>query len=192
MRMILQTCRRDDAFTLAELVVVVGLLGFVLAGAWAGMSVINKSQQVNHAASVTARDLSNPMEQMSRTIMQNSEVSSTDPNQIVVWTDRTQDGLPEKNSFYVNAGGELIWESWEYNATRSSFTKHNVWVMSDNNANSASGVDLFTYQDKNGVAITDMSHAPSDTRSVVVTLVADLGNGATAQDVRTILFRNRN
>jgi hypothetical protein len=182
--------RGDDGFTLSELIIVTGLLGFIVAAAWAGMAAISKAGTVSSNATTASHDLSIPLEQISKIVMQNTTVKSTAPNRIEVWTDRNLDDLPELDAFYADAAGELVWESWFYDSARTTYTKHTKWVFSENNANVSSGSPLFTYYDKAGNVITDMEKAPSKTyymRAVVKVRLDDhVVDGA-----RTILFRNR-
>lgn len=183
----------DDAgFTLTELLAVVGLMGVVIAAAWGGMYVVAKSNAQTTAQSNAAHSFADPMEEISKMLMQNLSVSSTDPYRVEVWTDRNMDGQPELDAFYA-ASGQLVYERWGYNSARTVVLNHYKWVMSPANGNNYGGtmVPLFTYYDANGVQITDMTKAPSGTRLVRVRVVVRLGNGATTSDTRDVVFRNR-
>jgi len=185
----------DDAgFSLTELIVVVGLLPIVLAMAWGGLMYATTSAAVNTTQGNAAHDFANPMEQMSRVLMQNTSIRSASANRIEVWTDRDMDGSPELDAFYVTADKKLVFERWGYNSGRTTILSHNVWNMSTNNHNMATTTALFTYYDKDGNVIADAdiaSRAPSNATRVRVKLLMDMGKGRTANDVRDILFRNR-
>ena len=184
----------ESGFSLPELIIVVGLIPLVLAGAWGGLSFVTASSKVSSVQGNAAHDFANPMDQMSRMIMQNMSIKMASGNRIEVWTDRNMDGAPELDAFYVTADNRLVFERWSYTSDRVTVLAHNVWAMSTANHNVASGTAAFTYYDKAGVQIpaSDVSaKAPSDATRVRVTLIIDMGNGTTARDVRDIVFRNR-
>lgn len=185
--------RDDSGFSLSELLVVLGLMGAVLAVAWAGLFGIRASDEIASQEGQAATAFADPLEQMSRILMQNTSVRSTDNNRVEVWTDRDLDGLPELNAFYANADGQVVHEWWLYNTARTAVTQHRTWVMAENNANVSSGTPLFTYVDADGVELsgTDIAQkGPSDTVFVRVRMTVDI-NGRTETDVREILFRTR-
>jgi type II secretory pathway pseudopilin PulG len=184
----------DSGFSLSELIIVIGLLSFVLAGAWGGMYYVTRSNAVSSTQGDAAHDFADPMEQMSRMIMQNLSVKAASPDRIEVWTDRNMDGAPELDAFYVTAGKRLVFERWGYTSDRATILNHSTWVLSTTNHNVASGTPLFTYYDKNGAVIAGPdvpSKAPSNATRVRVRVMIDMGSGVTAGDVRDILFRNR-
>jgi len=184
----------ESGFSLPELIIVVGLIPLVLAGAWGGLSFVTASSKVSSVQGNAAHDFANPMEQMSRMIMQNMTIKTASGNRLEVWTDRNMDGAPELDAFYVTSDNQLVFERWSYTSDRLTVLAHNVWSMSASNHNFASGTAAFTYYDKAGAQIpaSDVSaKAPSDATRVRVTLIIDMGNGTTAQDVRDIVFRNR-
>lgn len=184
----------DSGFSLSELIIVIGLLPVVLAVAWAGLMYATTSSAVSATQGNAAQDFANPMEQISRTIMQNTSIRSAQPDRIEVWTDRDMDGSPELDAFYVTADKRLVFERWAYNSGRTTVLSHHVWNMSVNNHNVSTGAALFEYYDKDGVLIPTAeisARAPSNAIRVRVRLKLDMGNGRTAEDVRDILFRNR-
>ena len=185
----------DAGFSLTELIIVVGLLPLVLAGAWGALQYTTASNAVATTQGNAARDFSDPMEQMSSILMQNTTIHSATPNRLEVWTDRHMDGSPELQAFYVTADNRLVYETWNYNSSRTTILAHRSWDLSTTNYNIAAGTPLFSYSDKDNVVIQAANvpaTAPSDATSVRVTLILDMGRGRTASDVREILFRNRN
>jgi len=183
----------ERGFSLSELLVVLGLMGAVLAVAWAGLFGIRQSDRIASSQGDAATAFGDPMEEMSKILMQNTSVRTTSSNRIEVWTDRDLNGMPELNAFYPTSDGTLVWEWWQYNTARTAFTAHRTWVMSEVNANLAQGVPLFTYYVKNGSALSGAdiaSKGPSDTVYVKVRLTIDL-DGRTETDVREVSFRTR-
>lgn len=188
--------------TLTEVLVASALLGMVITAGFAGLMVISKGGTISSSASIAAHDMADPLEMMSRMIMQNNGFntatippgwSAIAPSQyqLLVWTNPKLGTNPELDAFYSTDAGELVWERWVYNSGKTTFTTHVRWVMSQNNANVARGVPLFKYYDAAGTQITDMGQAASMTRYVIATTVSDSGTDVYT-DSRTILFRNRN
>lgn len=190
----MRTLLADDAgFSLTELIVVVGLLPIVLAMAWGALMYTSTSAAVSTTQGNAARDFANPMEQMSRTIMQKMDLDTAETNRIAVWTDRNMDGSPEKTAFYVTNDHKLVLERWGYNSARTTVLSHSVWNMSQNNYNLSAGVPVFEYYDQSGTLIPEAevsARAGSEAARVRVRLVIDMGNSRTIQDVRDITFRN--
>jgi hypothetical protein len=191
---------REDGLSLAEFVTVVSVLGFVLAAAWAGFFAFQKADSINTVQAQAAHDFSDPMEWVSKIVMQATAIdtagttsNSISPSayQIGVWTNRDSDTTPELNNIYVDTSGNLVWEYWTYDSSRTTTTKHVKWVVSATNANRSAGVPLFTYWDANGNQITDMSLAASSTYRVTVTLAVPGSSGGTLQDSRDITLRNK-
>ena len=186
--------RDDSGFSLSELIIVLGLLSMVLMGAWGGMFYVTKSNSVSTFQGNAAHDFADPMEEMSRMIMQNLTINAADPYRIEVWTDRGMTGKPELDAFYATVDNKLVYESWGYTSDRLTITRHRLWVMSPSNYNRTTSTPLFTYYDKTGAVIATSlvpSKAPSDAVRVRVRLRVDMGSGVTASDVRDIVFRNR-
>lgn len=187
--------KSDAGFSLSEIIIVVGLLPVVLAGAWGALTYTTTSNTVSTAQGNAAHDFSDPMEQMSAILMQNTSLATAGSNRIDVWTDRNMDGAPELYAFYVTADNRLVNERWDYNSARNAVLSHSSWDMSLTNYNIASGTSLFAYYDKTGAIIPAAevsARAPSNATRVRATLILDMGQGRTASDVRDILFRNRN
>jgi prepilin-type N-terminal cleavage/methylation domain-containing protein len=199
-----RTREQDSGFTLAELLVVASLMGIILAASWLAFSAITASDKVTSSATAAAHDMSDPLESISKTVMQNNGfnitlvppgVTAVTPTayRMLVWTNRNlSTSTAELDAFYANSAGELVWERWLYNSNKTAFTTHVKWVMTTANANVEKNKPLFTYLDATGAAITDMNQVPAKTRSVRVDAVAKLADGKYASDSRLILLRNRN
>ena len=196
--------RSDEGLSLSELLVVVGMLGVVLAAAWGGFFALTRSDVVNTAQSQAAHDFSDPMEWMSKIVMQETAMDSvgTTPNSINpgpyaigVWTNRNADTTPELNNISVDTAGDLVWESWVYDSSRLNVLPgtHNKWVVSSTNSNRtvSPNVPLFTYLDSQDTTITDMTTVSSATYRIRVTLLVPGVDGVTLRDSRDITLRNK-
>ena len=196
--------KHDEGVTLPELLVVLIMMVFVLASSWAGFQAVTAGTTASASAVTVEHDMSDPLELTSKMVMQNNGINTTTrptgfttvsptPYQLWVWTNRSKSSATaELDAFYADPAGELVWERWSYNSSKTAYTQHVRWVMSSNNANISQHVPLFMYLDANGAPITDMTLVPSAARSVRMTAVSLLSNGRYATDSRSILFRNKN
>lgn len=194
----------DAGFTLTELTVGIALLSLVLAVAWSGMFVINKSADVSASAASAARDASMPLEEISECLMQNNMMAATDfnganptgPNAANVWTNKTMGPNPEMDSFVTVLGTDgkyrLLWRTWTTASNMQTLVSTKTWILSYNNVNKLVNVPLFTYFDASGTVVASPADIPSKTRSVLVRVVAALPDSGTIEATRTIYFRNRN
>lgn len=183
--------RHDEGFSLAELIIVLGLLGFVLAAIYAGSSALIRSADVSRAQSTFARDSGEPMRLIARNLMQAIQLENTTPQSITFRTDRKMDGTGQR--CIVTATGHFIsYKEWEINA---SFVNKTVAPRLDlqystSSTNVADGVPLFRYYNSAGAEITNMELAPSAARSVVMTLVLTAAD-TTFETSQTVYLRNR-
>lgn len=146
--------RRDDGFTLIEMILVLALLGTALTVVFASVQVLTKSAATNMEESAAAHDLSYSMDLLSKTLMA-SKVLYANDYQVVVLTQTTGSAW-QVSSITATTGvgpaatrGRLIWEKWGSNSmgTATVGTDHTAWVMSDRNVNlyAAPSIALFSY-----------------------------------------------
>lgn len=182
---------RDEGFSLTELIVVLGLLGFVLAAIYAGSNALIRGADVSRAQSTFARDSGEPMRMIARNLMQAIQIEDAQPQSMTFRTDRKMDGTGQR--CIVTATGSFIsYKEWEINA---SFVNKTVAPRLDleystSSTNVADGVPLFRYYNSAGAEVTNMEAAPSAARSVVMTLVLNAAD-TTFETSQTVYLRNR-
>lgn len=181
----------DAGFTMTELIVVLGLMGFVLAAIYAASSALIQSANVSEAQSIFARDSGEPMRLIARNLMQAIQLENTAPQSLTFRTDRKMDGTGQR--VIIAATGSFVsYKEWDIN---SQFVNKTVSPRLDleyspSSVNIASNVPLFQYLDAQGKAITNMEVAPSATRSVVMTLALRAA-GSDFETSQTVYLRNR-
>jgi prepilin-type N-terminal cleavage/methylation domain-containing protein len=184
--------RSDNGYSLAELLVVVAMLGVVLSTVYLFLGTSDGITATTQSLSTTAQALSNPPEIISKHVMQQTALTNASPYRLDVWTDRDMDANRERHSFRAEAPNRLIWEMWEYDKNSGpTILSHSVQVLSESNRNVSAAVPLFRYFDEAGVEITDMDEVASNAFAVQLAIAVDAGGGRTAQDTRDITFRNK-
>lgn len=148
------TTRREDGFTLTEMLIVVGLLGVALTVVFGSIQVLTKSAAVTMEENAAAHDLSYSMEVLSKTLMAGKVLYANDHHLVIL--DQRSNGSWEVSSIIATAGagaasgrGRLIWERWGSDPSGSAPVggDHTVWVMSERNVNRSTTpeVPLFAY-----------------------------------------------
>jgi prepilin-type N-terminal cleavage/methylation domain-containing protein len=197
----------EEGFTLAELMIVVGLLGFILAAGYAGMFVLNRGSATTGSQDKAAHDFADPLEQMSKILMQSYPIQLPVPRGddhslpsnsdycIEAWSAVDGDPHPRLSAFYVDSAGELVWDLWVYRSDHSEppISGPRRWVMSTNNANLTTNphTPLFQYFDVKGDPITNPSYRVGGTKSMLITLVVKNSDGGTFKDTRRVMFRQK-
>lgn len=182
--------RADSGFTLTELVVVLALLGFVLAVAYATFMLVRNGADMSDREAVFAQEVGAPLDIAERLLTQqfafDSAAPGVGPYRCAFFTDRDNDGRRERYVIEATSDGKLV----------TSFTEEidaptpRAGVWSDRNFNVSTPTPLFRYYDQNGVQITAMSEVYANAYSVDVTVVTQQ-DGRTLSDTRRAFFRNR-
>jgi prepilin-type N-terminal cleavage/methylation domain-containing protein len=196
---VVATRRRDDGFSLVEMMFVVALLGTALAAVFGAVNVLAQSASNNMEQSAAARDLAYSMELLSKTITSSMSVKvlyASDYQLVVLAQDAS--GSWQVNSISATLGvapgatrGSLVWEKWGSDPTGTTKvgTYHNVWPMSDRNMNryATPPIPLFTYYssatDLGLMGAAEKSAAPDTSLSA---FLGTLPGGYTATQVGRI------
>ncbi|MDZ4655512.1 MAG: prepilin-type N-terminal cleavage/methylation domain-containing protein [Coriobacteriia bacterium] len=188
--------RTDDGFTLAELLVVVALLGFVLGGAYALLTLIQKGSVQSDQQAWISREIGQPLEHLERLFSQRVPWATSDPDVPIVgdayvcWvkTDQDRDDHYEIHGFEVTSDGRLTEVYSEQIDNPTARTR--VW--SGHNANRAAAVPLFRYLDIDGTDISgeDSTYIKQYAASVIITVVTEYDEKQFS-DSRQVFFRNR-
>jgi prepilin-type N-terminal cleavage/methylation domain-containing protein len=179
--------RDDKGFTLTELIVVMGLLGVILAIAYAGFQVAAGGSDMSNRQAIISREIAVPLLFAEHALSQAYDIDTSfpgpKPNRLAFYTD--QDGNGDWEYWAIEAVGNRLLVTSEVQNGRPRRTA--VW--SENNGNIASGVPLFTYYNSVGDEIAP-SEVGTDVKSVMVTIAVDY-HGTKLQDSRTVFLRNR-
>jgi len=212
----------DAGFTLVEMLVVVALLGVTLSGVYAVVFAVSTGVAQNMDQVSAAQDLAYNMEVLTKTVQESKLVYASD-NRLLMLV-QTGAGIYQMNEVYVTTGTsgasdreKLVWEKWNTDASGSApiDSFHNVWVVSDRNANlyTTPPSVLFAYfrdsADTSVMTLADLSTSSDTSLSsfIVEALpggypVATIGRvrvhlvsatvGASKDDTRDITLRLRN
>ncbi len=180
--------RRDDGFTLTELLVVIVLLGFVLSVAYGLLQITQVGTSAANREAWMAREVAAPLEFAERVLSQQYQIQAgayqATPYKIAILTNRgTEHG--ERYVIEATTDNRLLVTS-SLQVTTPVF-RTGVW--SENNFNRQTGTPLFIYYDADGKPINDMAKVSSEARFVEVTIVTR-HDGQFFEDKRRVFFRN--
>lgn len=179
----------DDGYSLSELLVVMGLIGFVIAGAYALFRLTSTGAAMSSRDSWISQEIGQPLENMERVLIQQAPpMIETGLYVCEVRTDQDRDNHYEYHHFEATTDGQLV-DTYHEDVDRPT---SQLIVWSRNNANRAQGVPLMTYYDIDGTDISGETglYIQKYAVSVVVTIVTDQ-DGSIYSDSRRIFFRNR-
>ncbi len=208
---------RDDAGTsLAELLVTLVLMGFVLAGAYGLHAVVSKTSESSRILAESASTLGAPLEFMSRIVMQARSLAvggvvnapngasvtvpstveaSPDEFHLAVATDRVPfDGSWELNYFHIDESTPsiLLWESWTFDDSNNAVgNRRGFWQMSSTVNNRTVGLPMLEYYGGDGsTRLTAPLDIASDLQYVSISLAAPTPDGGWSKDSRFVTLRN--
>lgn len=179
--------RDDSGISLAEMLVVLVLMGFVIGVAYMGLSFGYRAQSVAERQSQFARSVTAPLAQMDSAFAQSTAptagASIEAYNVTLEFPSLYKPGTTLQQQYTANTDGTLVLRV--YQGSGSARTLVRTDVLSTVNANRAKGKPLFTYYNGSLVA-TQLATADS----VKVELVSSV-DGQYFTDSRTTYFRNR-
>jgi prepilin-type N-terminal cleavage/methylation domain-containing protein len=182
--------RRDDGFSLTELLVVLGIMGVVLAGAYSLALVSQKAADVSETQAAFANEVGTSLALAENYLQQNTALKTWTDYRLECTVDRDLDGFAEWVIIEAHANGELTLQVWNTDIGQNLTDLRIDYLMSENNVNVADGIPLFTYLKDDGTEVATFDARAGDTRSVIMDVRIDV-NGYDLDDTRQVLFRNR-
>lgn len=201
--------RSDSGLSLAELLVVMGLLAIIISIAYAGMQVAARGSEVAQREAFFANEIATPMQVADKLLTQNlaiddGSISGTKPPTryyVSFLTDRDNNNSLERHVLEAMTGpggmGKLVHREYRTDNTRRNVALVVEQTWSTSNVNQSTATPLFTYySDSDRTAITDMTQVPANTRLMDVTISARFKvrpnqTGTVIKDNRTITFRRK-
>lgn len=186
----------DEGFTLAELTVVLTLIGVLLAVAFAGIKAVYDGQAASDRQAWFAREIGAPLQQLEDTLTQNIRLEAATPYSVTVLVDRpTYTGSTpqfdhlERHVITVTTDGKLQEVVYAMDAFRNNSGVVRTTTWSRNIANQTRSVPFFAFVNEAGAEIS-ATVAPALARQMRVRLVA-VYEGRSYEGTRTLFFRNR-
>jgi len=188
--MVTSTHKRQEGFSLTELLVVLTLMGVLFAASYGGILTTFKGREVSDRQAYFAREVSTPLLIAEKILSQAITIEDAGDYTLTVLTDRDNDKVMERHIFTVDAQGRFIEEIWMTDSTRdnTALLDRNVW--STNIVNVAKSQSLFYYYDGDLTRIDDVSLVSDEVKSVDVNIAVEY-DGEVFRGTRTVFFRNR-
>ncbi|MHB8762623.1 MAG: PulJ/GspJ family protein [Coriobacteriia bacterium] len=193
-----EALRKDEGFTLTELVVVIILLGFVLGVGWTMFDLAARGADQATGDAWLSREIGQPLEYAEKIYMQQLDIRFHDSANIVQdprwWcratTDRDHDDLLEQYIFQVTTDGRLLVTSSETSDSPTPRTA--TWSTHNVNRRVSPPIPLFRYFNASGVEISGqpVDHIQQYAASMLITIAAER-DGETVIDSRRVYFRNQ-
>lgn len=190
---LLKAFKNEEGLTFVELILVAAFAVFVIILAYQLLQFAQVgTKQVDANASVTG-DTGVVLDILDRYLSQNTYFYTMDANNFTLKIPDKSGGADYIVNFSATDDGKLT-----MSRTRNGVTDQ--LVLSDNNANKASGIGFFQFYDDQGKLLGALDAAPSltEVRAVKVTVVAKNPNPKAADgsdkyisSSRTVYFRNR-
>lgn len=182
--------RDERGFSLTELMVVLGVMGFLLGSAYAAAFIMQRSAEVTEANARFTQEIGTGLELAEIYLQQNSALEEWEDNRIAMFTDRDLDGFAERAIIEAHDDGRLTLEVWRCDMARNNIEKLIDFTMSEDCVNVREGIPLITYLDGDGNEVATLEERPSETRSVIVRIAIEHDDRVMTDD-REVNFRNR-
>lgn len=178
--------RDDSGISLAEMLVVTALMGFVLAIVYMAIQFGYRAQAVAETQARFARDVTAPLNVMDTSFSQRVPLMGWTMQPYTATLRMPNDYKPgtiEEHTFTANADGTLVQQIHTVNGGTRTLVRTATWSTA--NANRSRNVPMFTYF--NG-AVNATSTAIVD--NVVIRIVT-VNDGREFTDARRVYLRNR-
>lgn len=182
---------RDEGYTLAELLVVLALLGLIVGAAFTLLGLVNTGTAQSSREAWMSREIGFPLEHLERQLMQQAPpMNAVGPYMCEIRTDQDRDNHYEIHRFEATTDGRLIQTSSE--EVDRPTPEQTVWSTSNMNRDPSVSQPLFVYYDADGKDMTGETEIriKQYAMSVKVTVAAEYGDEVVT-DSRRIYFRNR-
>jgi len=191
----------DRGFTVAELSVVLALIGVMLAVTYTGMKVVYDAQRASDNQAWFAREIGQPLDELAQVLSQNTRIDSATTQTVTVLVDR-----PRK------VGSVLQFDCLERHTIAPALTAgtgryrladtvhgtDELWnptvvvrsvTWTDDLGNTETGTPLFVFLDRSGAEVAPQDAATQATQARVT--IVSKRNGRLYKGSRIVAFRNR-
>lgn len=182
--------RSDEGFSLSELLVVIGLMGIILAAAYAVMNLVTVGSNQSNREAWISQEIGQPMLSIERQLTQQAPpLKEVSAYVCYIRTDQDRDNTYELHRYEATSDGRLIEQYAETNSA-TPVLKTRTW--STHNRNVSTGTPLFRYIDVDGNDISSKGsvYITQYAVSVDLTIVTEY-DGKQLSDSRRVFFRNR-
>ncbi|PKQ29357.1 MAG: hypothetical protein CVT60_05835 [Actinobacteria bacterium HGW-Actinobacteria-10] len=179
----------DEGFSLTELVIVIAMLSFIMAAAYAALNAVHASTDVSDRQSVFAAEVGSPLLAIEEVLQQTLSVEAAGPYSITVTTDVNHDNLLERHIITAGVDGRLTQLAYNTDVLAQNTTIRQNTVWSTKNRNRIDSIPLFYYYDESHVAIADYTLAPQSAKYLDV-IVEIQHEGRRFRSTRTVVLRN--
>lgn len=180
---------REDGFSLTELVIVIALLAFIMAAAYAALNAVQVSTEVSDRQSIFAAEVGSPLLAIEEVLQQTLSIESADAYSITVTTDVNNDNLVERHIITSGVDGTLTHRAFNTNMLTQNTTTRLNTVWSTKNVNRIDAVPLFYFYDETHGPITDYALVPRQAKSMDI-IVEVKHKDRHFRSVRTVVLRN--
>lgn len=178
--------KSDSGITLAEMLVVTALMGFVLAVVYMAVQFAYRANDVAESQAQFAREVTAPLNVMDMSISQRVPLAGWTMQPYTATLRMPTDfkpGVIEEHTYTATTAGTLVQQIHTVSGTTRTLVRTITW--SRNNTNRAKNVPLFSYFN-GSVNATNVATVDN-----VVVRIETRADGRDFSDSRRIYFRNR-